>query len=99
MDPNLWRELRKRFLDYGVSKTLEDFDSELALQFQEMVGVPFTTSQENVFIDRYDKGGMSSGHISPEWWREIGIPLLRERFILLNPMQVIQTPKDSDESN
>jgi hypothetical protein len=98
-DPYLWREIRKRFLDYGVSKSLEDFDSELALQFQEMVGVPFTTNQENVFVDRYDKGGMSSGRISPEWWREIGIPLLRERFILLNPMQVIQTPKDSDESN
>ena len=98
-DRFLWHELRRHFLDYGVSKSFETFDSQLSIKFQELVGVPFTTSQENVFVDRYDKGGMSSGLILPEWWREIGIPLLRERFILLMPTQSNQTPRESDESS
>jgi len=31
-------------------------------------------------VKRYDAGGMSSGYVSPEWWRKEGIPLLKERF-------------------
>lgn len=40
----------------------------------------FRTKGATVHVPRYDAGGMSSGHVSPEFWREVAIPLLCERF-------------------
>ena len=96
-DPYLWNQLRQRFIDNGGPNSIEEFDNLLTFLFQELVGVALATGEEAVFVDRYDTGGMSSGHVSPEWWRVVAIPLLRERFFQLLPAH--QTSKDSDESN
>ncbi len=34
-----------------------------------------------VFVKEFDNGGMSSGHVCPEYWREAAIPYLVRRFI------------------
>ena len=98
-DPSLWCELRQRFIDNGVPNSIEQFDDSLRFLFQELVGAALGTGKEIVFVDRYDTGGMSSGHVSPEWWREVAVPLLRERFLQLLPAHAAPTSKDSDESN
>jgi hypothetical protein len=66
-DPYLWNQLRQRFIDNGGPNSIEEFDNLLTFLFQELVGVALATGEEAVFVDRYDTGGMSSGHVSPEW--------------------------------
>jgi len=32
------------------------------------------------YVERYAHGGMSSGRVDPDFWRQIGIPFLLSRF-------------------
>ena len=38
------------------------------------------TPESDVYVKKYDHGGMSCGRITGEWWFEIGIPLLIKRL-------------------
>jgi molybdenum cofactor cytidylyltransferase len=38
-------------------------------------------SADPFYVERFDHGGMSGGGISPEFWREQAIPLLRARYV------------------
>lgn len=46
--------------------------------FEDNAGIPLKYEGEH-FVPRFDTGGMSSGYISPEFWRTIAIPLLLDR--------------------
>lgn len=79
-DPYLWRELKQHLLAAGLPDHADEFGRYLESKFEELVGVPLSECRESVFVDRYAHGGMSSGHVDPDWWRRTGIPLLQERF-------------------
>lgn len=49
-------------------------DEHLSLTGKEL------TINSNVFVEEFDRGGMSSGYIFGEWWFDIGIPILKERL-------------------
>lgn len=87
-DPFVWRELRQHFIESGLPETPSGFVSGLESRFKELVGVPLSTEQEFVFIQRYAHGGMSSGQVDPQWWRGTGIPLLQDRFRVAPSMPV-----------
>lgn len=78
-DPHLWKELREYFSAAGLPETPEEFVQEVEFQIRAITGSDLN-GDEPVFVERYDSGGMSSGHVSPEWWRETGFPLLRSQF-------------------
>jgi hypothetical protein len=77
-DPHLWQELQSRLNDTAMPATPEDLQILLIRAFEEAVGVPVTHG-EFVVVDRFRHGGMSSGGISPEFWRLKAIPLLVSR--------------------
>ena len=78
-DPSLWAELQAHFHISIMPNSVSEFRSQLEILIQQLTGCDLD-SDESVFVPRYDAGGMSSGHVSPEFWREIAIPLLCERF-------------------
>lgn len=78
-DPFLWKELRDRFLLDGLPETTRDFETRLGEIVQELIGAPLAVDT-HVFVERYNQGGMSSGHVAPSWWRTTGFPLLRSRY-------------------
>jgi hypothetical protein len=43
----------------------------------------FISDADSIFVKRYARGGMSSGHISLLFWRCTAIPLLRSRYKML----------------
>jgi len=51
----------------------------LETTFHHLTGYPLD-HPDVIHLPRYAHGGMSSGMIAPEFWRERGFPLLRERF-------------------
>jgi hypothetical protein len=79
-DPFLWKELQDHFLTEGLPATTGCFTTVLEHTIRKLTGETLATD-DPVFIQRYDKGGMSSGHIAPDWWRTTGIPLLENRFL------------------
>lgn len=78
-DPFLWNELREHFVAAGIPETQEEFVAQVTATIKELTGSGLR-SDTPVFVERYDAGGMSSGYISPQWWRTKGIPLLTQQF-------------------
>ena len=78
-DPSLWAELQTHFNSNEMPSSVSEFRAQLETIIQQLTGCDLD-SDDAVFVPRYDAGGMSSGHVSPEFWREFAIPLLCERF-------------------
>lgn len=89
-DPFLWAELQAHFKSNAVPKSVDEFRAQLEILIQQLTGCDLD-SDEAVFVPRYDAGGMSSGHVSPEFWREIAIPLLCKRFEKTERSSVVST--------
>ena len=85
-DPHVWRAIRERI---GATPT-PDADDAVRHAYvdalREVTGVDVDASQEpSIYLETYNFGGMGGGHVSLEWWRTKGIPLLTERATARRP--------------
>lgn len=77
-DPWLWREMRERFQGTPVPASSNELAEVIGRMFKELTGKPIT-HPDYIFVARYAHGGMSSGMVVPQFWRETLIPLLTAR--------------------
>lgn len=78
-DPYLWEELEKTLMNLAPANSSDELILLLESEFLRMVGVPISHN-EDVFVEKFAHGGMSSGYVSLSFWREKGIPNLIENF-------------------
>lgn len=78
-DPHLWRELRESLASTPLPATEDELLALLEATYFQLVGAPISATAPT-FVARLSHGGMSSGYVSPEFWRERAIPLLLARF-------------------
>jgi hypothetical protein len=78
-DPYLWREMQAALGSYVYPSTEEQLTVLLEQTYQQLTGTPLS-NPDPVFVERYSHGGMSSGSVSPQFWTEQAIPLLRSRY-------------------
>lgn len=78
-DPYLWREMRAHFENVAFPESEAQLLWLLEQAFAALTGTALTTAAP-VLVERYQGGGMSSGYVSPTFWAEQALPLLRERF-------------------
>jgi hypothetical protein len=78
-DPYLWDELAAALADHAYPETEEELAALLEQTYAQLTGVPLS-SLDPVFVERLSHGGMSSGYVSPQFWAETAIPLLRARY-------------------
>lgn len=79
-DPFLWKDLARVFRKVPTPRSEAILMSMLEGAFLALTGYTIEHT-EDFFVERYAHGGMSSGGVSPEFWREKAIPLLRRRFL------------------
>ncbi|MFF5973349.1 hypothetical protein ACFY7C_17680 [Streptomyces sp. NPDC012769] len=82
-DPYVWRTLRDRLAGTDVPPTTEAATALLRAAFAEVVGVDLDTPESSVYREQYAHGGMSSGVVHLDTWRERLMPMLVERAGLL----------------
>jgi hypothetical protein len=82
-DPVLWSEMRKHFEGTRLPVTLAELESVVSSAFCELTGHRLDEASR-FHVAKYETYGMSSGLISPKFWREYGLPLLRERLSKMN---------------
>ena len=82
-DPHLWNEMTVLIGSEPLPGSGEALARRIAAAFEQLVGVPLSSAQDSVLIDRYPSGGMSGGMVDPSFWRDTAIPLLTERAIRL----------------
>ncbi len=78
-DPYLWREMRSHFERIPLPATADELSILIETAFESLTGHSISASNP-FFVERFSHGGMSSGHISPEFWRDKAISLLRDRY-------------------
>jgi molybdenum cofactor cytidylyltransferase len=78
-DPHLWNELRNWFSCREAPHSAEAFEVMLKTGFLEITGFPLS-SEGDIYIERFNTGGMSGGYICTRFWREEAIPLLVSRY-------------------
>lgn len=77
-DYYLWLEMKAVFEDSEIFKT-DEFNEFLFFTFKNIIGEEPELGK-NIYLPRYNFGGISSGEISCKFWLEIGFPLLKEQF-------------------
>ncbi|ALK33206.1 hypothetical protein Bpla01_64820 [Burkholderia plantarii] len=78
-DPYLWDALRARLAGTPLPESDEALDACIALAYAGLTGQPLALS-EPVHVPAFAHGGMSSGMVSPAFWTDVALPLLRQRL-------------------
>jgi hypothetical protein len=79
-DPHLWRALSAHLADHEVPASAEELASLLHAAFRELAGADLASDPAlSVYREQYAHGGMSSGMISLDTWRQRLMPMLAER--------------------
>jgi hypothetical protein len=78
-DPWLWRDMRERFSAVPCPATADELEAIVTAEFERLTGHPVTHG-EMIHLEQYSHGGMSSGMVWPQFWREDALPLLRKRL-------------------
>ena len=81
-DQYLWRELRIKLATVELPPTRSGLHRLLERAFYQATGESLSFCNE-VWIERFAHGGMSSGIVSGEFWRSQGFPLIVERFLAI----------------
>jgi len=78
-DPHLWREMREHFAETPFPETVDELTRLIETAFETLTEHSVTET-EPFFIKRFSHGGISSGYVSPDFWRNKVIPLICEQF-------------------
>jgi hypothetical protein len=79
-DLHLWRALRDRLAAQDVPASTEALEALLHEAFRELVGTDLASDPaSSAYREQYAHGGMSSGMISLDTWRQRLMPTLLER--------------------
>ncbi len=79
-DPFLWKDMPRVFRQVPLPESDDQLMAMLAGAYMALTGHSIEGTEQFV-VNRYAHGGMSSGQISPEFWKIKAMPLLRERFV------------------
>jgi hypothetical protein len=85
-DPFLWRAMARALTGRPLPNTEDQLDASIEAECERLTGSPLppqssVSDSDSIFVKRYSRGGMSSGHISPHFWRVTALPLLRSRLM------------------
>lgn len=77
-DPFLWADMARRVRAVPCPVSAEAARAIIEGVFAMLTGHPIS-HPDAFFVERYSHGGMSSGYICPEFWRDRAVPLLLSR--------------------
>lgn len=78
-DPWLWDEMRIHFHNMPLPETAVELRGLLEKAYEVLT--EHSLNDEQPFcVERFKRGGMSSGFVSPRFWLETAVPLLLGRW-------------------
>jgi hypothetical protein len=78
-DMYLWIEMRAHFSEAPLPATPSELEDQLAHAFLLLSGHPLS-SPESFRVERFAHGGISSGLVSPGFWRKRATAIIKERY-------------------
>lgn len=80
-DPHLWDELRIRFENIEDPKDKYEFDILLDIEFENLLESGSKKTDDKIWFEHFPQKGMSGGWVSLVWWRDIGLPFLKDSYL------------------
>ena len=85
-DPYVWRSLRTMLAKQMLPTAERDLVEILRSSFRWLTGNTFDDpTTDRIYREELARGGMTSGQVDLEVWRNVLIPLLIERWRILGP--------------
>lgn len=78
-DPFLWEEMKSEFKNFSTPVSLTELETLIKTLFKRLTKEEMECGK-NIFIKRYDNGGMSTGVVSASHWCNTIFPTLKKRF-------------------
>jgi hypothetical protein len=79
-DPYVWRAMRDHLTGAYLPPSAAEAASMLYAAFERIAAIDLATEMEaSVYRAEFAHGGMSSGHVSVETWRNRLMPMLLDR--------------------
>ncbi len=78
-DSHLWREMKQKTARTNIPMKVDEFEKLLFNLFKEFTGES-PQKGKNIYLKKYDTGGMSKGMINSDFWLENGFSLLIQRY-------------------
>ncbi|ACU75034.1 hypothetical protein Caci_6180 [Catenulispora acidiphila DSM 44928] len=94
-DPYVWRSLRTMLAKRVLPTSERDLVEILRSSFRWTTGNDLQDqTTDRIYREELARGGMSSGQVDLEIWRNVLLPLLVERWRILapTPVQLVQQP-------
>ena len=79
-DPHLWREMKQKAQSTNIPTTANELEKLLHKFFKQLTGES-PARGKNIYVKKYDTGGMSRGMVSSDFWLENGFSLIIQRYI------------------
>jgi len=84
-DPFLWRAMARALNSDTFPTTEIELVALLENTFERLTGSRLPSEgaiseDDAIYVEKYARGGMSSGHVSLTFWRATAFPLLCSRF-------------------
>ena len=79
-DPYLWASMMARAADEPWPVDVDELRQRLNDSFEDLTGHQ-VDEHEPFFVSAYSHGGLSSGMVSPVFWRTEAIPFLADRYL------------------
>ena len=81
-DPFLYTEMRQSLIHVPLPRDAEEVSRLIYMAFETLTGASLIDVGE-VFVERFSRGGMSSGYVCGEYWRKECVPRLKKRMLWL----------------
>lgn len=78
-DPYLWKILEHHFKEVNLPDSVEKLNEMLETAFLDLTEYSINY-EKSLYIECSKFGGMLSGGISPIFWKEMGFPIIVERY-------------------
>ena len=82
-DPIVWKRMKYEFRGEPLPADQEIMERRVVSKFAEITGADmFSLVDEEAYIKlpEFSRGGLSSGLVSPHFWREVALPELVTRY-------------------
>lgn len=96
-DPFLWEEMTLYLSKEPLPASVSQLMALIEKSFAQLVGSSLTETSPSVYVERFDHGGLSGGHICYEFWKDEVLPELHRRYLALKYVDSMRSPRMIDK--
>jgi hypothetical protein len=80
-DPHLWEAMRLQFIGHAYPADEWEMLDAVRVAFEELTGAALSENIGHLRMQAFSTGsGMSDGWLDGNWWHEVGLALLLDRW-------------------